>query len=152
MSWILITLIIIATFMFMEFTAWFTHKYVMHGFLWVLHKDHHAPHHNKLERNDFFALIFAVPSIILIMLGSSELNYLFWIGIGIASYGLAYFLYHDVLVHQRLKIFGKADSWYFNSIIRAHYDHHAGKKNYGFLFMVPWRYFKEEREKRRNQR
>ena len=25
----------------MEFMAWFTHKYIMHGFLWVLHKDHH---------------------------------------------------------------------------------------------------------------
>lgn len=36
--WILIFL---ATFCFMEFMAWFTHKYVMHGFLWSLHKDHH---------------------------------------------------------------------------------------------------------------
>jgi beta-carotene 3-hydroxylase len=30
-----------ATFFFMEFVAWFTHKFVMHGFLWILHKDHH---------------------------------------------------------------------------------------------------------------
>lgn len=149
MSWIVITVVIILTFMFMEFTAWFTHKYVMHGFLWVLHKDHHTPHHNKLEKNDFFALIFAVPSIVLIMIGSSNgFNLLFWIGIGIALYGLAYFLYHDVLVHKRLKIFGKVDNWYFSSIIKAHYDHHAGKKNYGFLFMVPWKYFKEEQVKR----
>ncbi len=148
MSWILIASIVILTFIFMEFTAWFTHKYVMHGFLWVLHKDHHRPHHNKLEKNDLFALIFAIPSIVLIIIGSQELNVVFWIGMGIAFYGLAYFLYHDVLVHQRLKIFGKADSWYFNSIIKAHYDHHAGKKNYGFLFMVPWKYFKEERIKR----
>ena len=148
MSWILIASIVILTFIFMEFTAWFTHKYVMHGFLWVLHKDHHRPHRNKLEKNDLFALIFAIPSIVLIIIGSQELNVVFWIGLGIALYGLAYFLYHDVLVHQRLKIFGKADSWYFNSIIKAHYDHHAGKKNYGFLFMVPWKYFKEERIKR----
>ncbi len=151
MSWILIASIVILTFMFMEFTAWFTHKYVMHGFLWVLHKDHHRPHHNKLERNDLFALIFAIPSIILIIIGSREFNFIFWIGVGIALYGLAYFLYHDVLVHQRLKIFGKADSWYFNSIIKAHFDHHAGKKNYGFLFMVPWKYFKEERIKRQKK-
>ena len=27
----------------MEFMAWFTHKYVMHGFLWNLHFDHHKP-------------------------------------------------------------------------------------------------------------
>jgi len=25
----------------MEFVAWFTHKHIMHGFLWNLHKDHH---------------------------------------------------------------------------------------------------------------
>ena len=26
----------------MEFVAWFAHKYIMHGFLWSLHKDHHV--------------------------------------------------------------------------------------------------------------
>lgn len=150
MSPVFIILIVLATFMFMEFMAWFAHKYVMHGFLWILHKDHHKPDHQGLEKNDLFALIFAIPSIVLIMIGSQELNVLFWMGIGIALYGLAYFLYHDVLVHQRLKIFGKVDSWYFNSIIRAHYDHHAGKKNYGFLFMVPWKYFRDEFDKRRS--
>ena len=34
-------LIVLATFLFMEFMAWFAHKFVMHGFLWYLHKDHH---------------------------------------------------------------------------------------------------------------
>jgi len=138
-------LAVLFAFLFMEFMAWFTHKYVMHGFLWVLHKDHHHPHKKKLERNDFFALIFALPSILLIILGAQQqFNILFYLGIGIALYGLSYFLYHDVLVHRRLKLFGNAESKYFKAIIRAHFDHHAGKKNYGFLFMVPWRYFKEE--------
>ena len=36
--WIFIVLL---TFVFMEFVAWFSHKYIMHGFLWSLHKDHH---------------------------------------------------------------------------------------------------------------
>ena len=31
----------------MEFMAWFTHKYVMHGFLWDWHEDHHLPHNEK---------------------------------------------------------------------------------------------------------
>ena len=35
-------LIVITTFIFMEFVAWSVHKYVMHGFLWSLHKDHHV--------------------------------------------------------------------------------------------------------------
>ncbi|MFW6227512.1 MAG: beta-carotene hydroxylase, partial [Bacteroidota bacterium] len=128
--------------------AWFTHKYIMHGFLWVLHKDHHTPHHHKLERNDLFALMFAVPSIILIIIGTSDgIGPAFYIGIGIALYGLAYFLFHDVLVHQRVKLFGGPHTKFFKAIVRAHYDHHRGKKNYGFLFMVPWRYFKEEYSK-----
>ena len=39
----------------MEGVAWFTHKYVMHGFLWVLHKDHHdRSNHSPFEKNDFF--------------------------------------------------------------------------------------------------
>jgi beta-carotene 3-hydroxylase len=38
----LMNIIIVAlTFLAMEFMAWFTHKFVMHGFLWYLHKDHH---------------------------------------------------------------------------------------------------------------
>ena len=32
---------LIATFVVTEFTAWFNHKYIMHGPLWILHKDHH---------------------------------------------------------------------------------------------------------------
>lgn len=38
--WIYIA-VFLATFFFMEFMAWFSHKYIMHGFLWVLHEDHH---------------------------------------------------------------------------------------------------------------
>ena len=48
-------LIFFLTFFMMEFMAWFTHKYVMHGFLWKLHADHHNKDHDSwFERNDFF--------------------------------------------------------------------------------------------------
>ena len=39
--WIVSLLVVIATFIVMEGVAWLTHKYVMHGFFWNLHKDHH---------------------------------------------------------------------------------------------------------------
>lgn len=137
-------LFIIPAFLFMEFVAWFSHKYIMHGFLWVLHRDHHIPHPGRFQKNDFFALIFAVPSILLIIFGSaSDFDYKFWLGMGIALYGISYFLYHDVLVHQRIKLFREINSRYLNAIIKAHLDHHKGKKNYGFLFMVPGRYIRE---------
>ncbi len=141
-------LLILTAFLFMEFVAWFTHKYIMHGFLWVLHKDHHKEDHSRLEKNDLFSLIFAIPSILLIIYGSvNRFDFRFWLGTGIALYGLAYFLYHDVLVHRRLKLFGDLNTKYFRAVIKAHYDHHRGKKNYGFLFMVPLRYFREEYSK-----
>ena len=58
--WILIFL---AAFSFMEFMAWFTHKYVMHGFLWHLHKDHHKKDHKGwFERNDLFFIFYAIIS------------------------------------------------------------------------------------------
>lgn len=129
----------------MEFVAWFSHKYIMHGFLWVLHKDHHAKHNKKFERNDWFAFIFATPAIFLIFIGSLNSNsYLFSLGLGIAFYGIAYFLFHDVLYHKRLKLFREPRSHYFKAIVQAHYDHHIGKKNYGFLLMVPLKYFKRK--------
>jgi len=142
MNIIIPVLLILAAFFFMEFMAWFTHKFVMHGFLWILHKDHHTREHHPFEWNDIFALIFALPSMILIIAGLPDFTIPFWIGIGIAMYGLAYFLFHDVLVHQRLPILNKIDNWYFRAIVRAHNDHHIGKKNYGFILMIPWKYFK----------
>ena len=43
----------------MELVAWASHKYVMHGFGWGWHRDHHEPHDRLLERNDLFALVGA---------------------------------------------------------------------------------------------
>ena len=59
-----------AAFFGMEFMAWFTHKYVMHGFLWIFHRDHHKKDHDSwFERNDFFFLLFATPGISLMLTG-----------------------------------------------------------------------------------
>lgn len=137
--------IIVLFFFFMEFMAWFTHKYIMHGFLWVLHKDHHIRDGRKLEKNDWFAFIFAIPSFILIFFGSKNgIDIRFYMGIGIALYGLAYFLFHDVLVHQRLKVFKKIKNKYLIATIKAHEDHHKPnvRSNYGFL-IAPLKYYKE---------
>ncbi|HBH49846.1 MAG TPA: beta-carotene hydroxylase [Bacteroidales bacterium] len=150
MSLFWLILVGFGAFLFMEFMAWFTHKYVMHGFLWVLHKDHHAPQRKVFERNDFFAVIFAVPSFLGIYLGLlNSQPVVLALGIGIATYGVSYFLFHDILYHQRLKIFGDNMHWYFRSIVKAHFDHHRGKKNYGFLFMVPLRYIQDGYKQRK---
>ena len=84
--------IVIGTFIFMEGVAWFTHKYVMHGFLWSWHKSHHKKHDHFLEVNDLFAVVFSIPSILLIYFGYTYEGYgsLKYFGIGIFLYGVAY--------------------------------------------------------------
>ena len=140
--------IFFTTFCVMEFMAWFTHKYVMHGFLWSLHQDHHHKHHNSWwERNDLFFVFYAVISMACIMLPPT---YTFGIGkpvgFGILAYGIAYFLVHDIFIHQRFKLFRNANNWYAKGVRRAHKIHHKhlGKDKgecFGMLF-VPFKYFK----------
>ncbi len=140
--------ITIATFFFMEFMAWFMHKYVMHGLGWYFHKDHHQHEPGFFEKNDVFFLIFAVPSWLFIMFGMMGGNdWRVFVGLGIAVYGLAYFLVHDVFIHQRLPWFKRTDNVYFRAIRKAHKVHHKhlGKEDgecFGML-LVPMKYFKE---------
>jgi beta-carotene 3-hydroxylase len=108
MDWILFvvcTLIVIGTFLLWEFIAWVTHKYVMHGFLWPWHKSHHTVHDHALERNDLFALVFSIPSIAIFYYYSQVTYnpYMLAVGTGIFGYGVFYLIFHDIIVHQRLK-------------------------------------------------
>ena len=141
-------LIMLASIIAMEGVAWFTHKYVMHGFLWMLHKDHHHKESTGFfEHNDFFFLIFALPGILCLYLGmSQDYNYLFFIGAGITFYGFTYFLVHDVFIHQRFRWLRQTDNRYFKAIRRAHKIHHKhlGKTHgecFGMLW-VPFKYFR----------
>lgn len=122
--------IVIMTVVAMEFVAWSAHKYLMHGWLWIWHEDHHKPHYEKegfFEKNDLFFLVFALPSMSCYIIGSVYAEYLWvlFIGIGISIYGLIYFLIHDVYIHQRFKWFRQLDSKYSRAILRAHGAHHA---------------------------
>ena len=146
-------LIVIVTFFGMEGVAWLTHRYVMHGFLWNLHSDHHKKEVTGFfEKNDYFFVIFAVPGMLGLMFGGqANYNWLFWIGLGITIYGIAYFFVHDIFIHQRFKIFRNANQLYFRAIRRGHKMHHKhlGKEEgecFGMLW-VPYKYFKEARSK-----
>jgi beta-carotene 3-hydroxylase len=131
----------------MEFNAWFTHKYIMHGFLWNLHKDHHHKDHDSwFERNDAFFIFYAVVSMSCFYLSSYDsLWYTLPIGFGILAYGIAYFVVHDIFIHQRFKWLRNIDNKYARGLRRAHKMHHKhlGKdkgENFGMLF-VPFKYF-----------
>ncbi|MBU3713951.1 MAG: beta-carotene hydroxylase [Ferruginibacter sp.] len=156
MNWLLFFLIILATFIIMEGITWLTHRYVMHGFLWILHEDHHRPGPGFFEKNDAFFLIFAIPSWLCIMLGLQ--NQYYWvaaIGFGIALYGFAYFIVHEVIIHQRFKWFSKSDNTYIRTIRWAHKMHHKhlGKEDgesFGMLFVAK-KYFDKVREDKKIQ-
>ena len=130
-------IIALVSFFFMEAVAWITHKYVMHGLLWSLHKDHHKKESKGFfEHNDFFFLIFALPGIAGLFFGmQNNFNFLFWIGLGITIYGFAYFFVHDIFIHQRFKFLRNTNNNYFRAIRRAHKMHHKHlSKEHGECF------------------
>jgi beta-carotene 3-hydroxylase len=156
-QWLIYTLVTLTTVATMEFVAWFAHKYIMHGWLWSWHEDHHKPHHEKhgfFEKNDLFFLVFAIPSALSYIIGSATPHFwLFFVGVGISIYGLIYFLIHDVYIHQRFKWFRQLESRYSKAILRAHGAHHAKHtkeqcESFGLLVVHP-RFYKSWRERRR---
>ena len=148
----ILSAIILVTVVFMEFVAWFMHKYVMHGFGWILHRDHHRKEHPNsfFERNDVFFIFFAALSIIAYLIWSFTSSQLaLGIGIGISIYGATYFFIHDLFIHQRIKVLTHTQNKYFLGIRRAHKMHHKhiGKHKgecFGMLW-VPLKYFKNKK-------
>lgn len=143
-------LITLFTFCIMEGITWLTHKFVMHGGLWILHEDHHQPVQGRtFEKNDLFFVIFAVPAMALFGCGTflPGWAYCTWIGLGITLYGFAYFVVHDIVIHQRFRIFSRSSNFYIRAIRKAHKIHHKhlGREEgecFGMLW-VPVRYFRE---------
>lgn len=137
------TVIVFATVLAMEGVAWASHKYVMHGFGWSWHRDHHEPHDGFLEKNDLFAIVGAVLSIAMFAIGSPMIMGAdawepgTWIGLGVLIYGAIYTLVHDGLVHQRWFRWVPRGG-YAKRLVQAHKLHHAtigkqGGVSFGFL-------------------
>jgi beta-carotene 3-hydroxylase len=141
---------IIITFLAMEGVTWFTHKYIMHGLFWHWHNDHHNKNHKYFfEKNDYFFVVFAVLSMAFFVAGTflPSVRFLLFIAIGITLYGIAYFLVHDIFIHQRFRLFTRTDNFYFRALRKAHKMHHKhlGKEKgecFGMLW-VPRKYFIE---------
>jgi beta-carotene 3-hydroxylase len=144
MSYLAIILIVLASIVAMECVAWSSHKYIMHGFGWAWHKDHHEPHDKLLEKNDLFAIFGAGMSISAFALGSPMImgarawEPATWIGLGILCYGIIYTLVHDGLVHQRYFKWVPRKG-YAKRLVQAHKLHHAtigkeGGVSFGFVF------------------
>lgn len=136
LSFLLIFVLVLVA---MEGVAWVVHRYVMHGLLWSVHKSHHEPRTGFFELNDIFSIAFAAVSIAFMYVGYRDIPAALPVGYGILAYGLVYFLFHDVLVHRRIKIGDKPRKGYLSRIVQAHQLHHAvaGQKgcvSFGFVF------------------
>jgi beta-carotene 3-hydroxylase len=132
-------LLFLAVFAGMEAVAWLMHRYLMHGPLWVLHESHHRPRTGWFEKNDLFGIFFSVPSIILIYLGTHGTPALLAVGLGMTAYGIAYFGFHDVIVHRRVSVRFPPAGRYLQRITKAHLVHHKttgkeGAVSFGFLW------------------
>jgi beta-carotene 3-hydroxylase len=152
--------LLVLSYFLMEFIAWSNHKYVMHGFLWKWHKDHHINDQKKValeglkfsrfEKNDLFFLIYAIPAILLMFIGFAfSYSTLVFIAVGITLYGFTYFLVHDIIIHQRIKIpfLCRNQNAFTKAIIKAHLAHHRPKtsddfRNFGLL-IFPFHFFKK---------
>ena len=117
-------LIVVGTFIVMEGVAWAAHKYVMHGFMWWFHEDHHVRDDHFFQKNDAFFLIFAIPSAYFFITGTLNGDFRIWIGLGILLYGICYLVVHDVFIHQRFKLLRRTDNRYLKTIRKAHLLHH----------------------------
>ncbi len=131
----------------MEVAAWAAHKYLMHGPLWFLHRDHHTPGEGFFERNDWFFLFFALPSMLSIQFGMYLQIYpLAAFGFGILAFGVAYVLVHEILIHRRVALFRMPKKGYWRAVVRRHQQHHQRRNkeegvNFGMLWVPPseWR-------------
>jgi beta-carotene 3-hydroxylase len=152
-------LLVLFAFLFMEFVAWSNHKYIMHGFLWRWHADHHRKDHTadlpeqtedkRFEKNDLFFLVYALPAIVLMIIGLMISAYsLVYISIGITLYGFTYFVIHDIIIHKRIHIpfLQNRQNSFIRSIVKAHRAHHWPKNRSDFnnfgLLVFHIRYFK----------
>ena len=139
-----------AAFAAMEVLSYVLHRWLLHGPLWRMHRTHHDPAHGHghgLEWNDLFSLAWGALSVGLIWAGREDpLGTAFPLGVGIAVYGVLYFVLHDLYAHGRLDgVLGRLrfKNGAAQSVKRAHGRHHqslakGGQEPYGLFLFPPW--------------
>lgn len=141
--------VVVLTVVAMEFVAYAVHRYIMHGWGWGWHRSHHEERKGWFEVNDLYGLVFAGLSLLFFTYLATLFPILYWVGVGMAVYGLLYFFVHDGLVHRRFPFAGSPRGGYLKRLVQAHRLHHAvkdreGAVSFGFLYAPPVRKLKEE--------
>lgn len=140
-QWLIPAAVVALTVVAMELTAAAVHRHVMHGWGWGWHRSHHESAEGFFERNDLYALVFAGLSLPFFLIGA-QIPLLWWVGAGMAVYGLLYAFVHDGLVHRRFPFVGTPRNGYLKRLVQAHRLHHSthgreGAVSFGFLYAPP---------------
>ncbi len=125
----------------LEIFSYVIHRWFFHGILWRIHESHHVATKGKFELNDIFSVIFGGTSVLLLVFAEYPLSesFAFPVGLGIAIYGVFYFIVHDLFTHRRFLPFGSENKLLL-TIRAAHQRHHQtadkiGIEPYGlFIF------------------
>jgi beta-carotene 3-hydroxylase len=126
----------VVAFVAMEPITAVTHRFVMHGLGWALHRSHHRNDHRGWERNDAYPVMFAAVVCVGLWIGfhTPRLDELVPIGAGVTLYGAAYALVHDVYIHRRLRWFGDRRVAVLDRLAGDHALHHRfGGAPFGML-------------------
>lgn len=140
---------IAAGFAGMEIFSYFVHRFLFHGVLWRVHQTHHVARKGWFELNDIFSLVFGLASVCLIIFAQKPLadSIAFPLGLGIAIYGILYFIIHDAFTHRRFLPFNSANP-IIKTIRGAHQRHHQTAEKQGIepfgLFVFDYKKFREK--------
>ena len=129
----MLVLVAVAAFVGMEGFTYLTHRFVMHGIGWVLHRSHHVPSAERFEANDVFPCIGAAVAMVGFAIGFNvPVPSLVAVGLGVTAYGFAYMFVHDLYIHGRLGRLSEVAL--LERLRRAHALHHLfGGEPFGML-------------------
>jgi beta-carotene 3-hydroxylase len=117
--------LVILGFAGLEIFSYIAHRWLFHGILWRIHETHHTATKGTFELNDIFSLVFGGTSVLLLVFAEYPLyeSIAFPVGLGIAVYGVLYFILHDLFTHRRFRSF-RSKNKIFLTIRAAHQRHH----------------------------
>ncbi len=121
-------------FVVMEPLTYAIHRWVMHGAGWAWHRSHHRRRVSRFETNDWYPVVFAALTVVLMAAGSlaHPLRWLIPLGAGVTAYGASYAFVHDLYIHGRfvhIPVLGPLER-----LRSAHSLHHSfGGEPYGML-------------------
>lgn len=125
----------VVAFVAMEGVSYATHRWLMHGPGMGWHASHHAPAQGRFERNDLFPLVFSVIGFVAFAIAAAGLvpGYVWWAAAGITTYGVAYLLVHELVIHRRLGGM-RPRGRYLRWVRDSHGSHHVdGGEPFGML-------------------